>query len=295
VRALVFVSGMIFLASFMVTLGLRLTPELIREELARPGRLARGLALNIILVPLATALCLRVLGVGGRVASGLIALAVSPGAPLATSAAKAARGNAHYAVVLTVLLGVITAFTAPPSARWLLSYEGQIDLRPPVVIGKLALLQWLPLAIGMLLQRRSPVRATALGRITRAIVLISGGVLVLGSLVPVLPQLHIIGWGGLAAILLSMAIVVGLAWLAGGRDRGLCRSLAATVSVPNPGLATALARAANAPQPLLLTIAAGFIVRLLANQILIRILARTGARAAEQARAAPPHGSVPAR
>jgi len=71
-----------------------------------------------------------------------------------------------------------------------------------------------------------------------------------------------------------MILVVGLAWLIGGRDRELSRTLEATVSVPNVGLAVAIAHAAGAPQILVSTIAAIFLVRLIANQLLVRALGR---------------------
>jgi len=280
-RVLALVSGLIFLASFMATLGLRLTPGLLSAELARPGRLGRGLVLNLVLVPLATVLCLRALGVTGWVAAGLVALAVSPGAPLSPSSAKKAGGSPGYAIVLTVVLGIVTAFTAAPSARWLLSYEGDIGVRPPVIIAKLALLQWLPLAAGALQRRRSPERAAQLERVAMALVVVSGLLIVVGSIAPLVPHLSIVGWRGLSAVLVSMVAVVTLGWLSGGSDHELSRTFTATAGVPNIGLAMAMARAANAPRDLLLTIAACFLLRVFANQFLVQFLARAHGRPAE--------------
>jgi BASS family bile acid:Na+ symporter len=276
----------------MAALGLSIAPGQIRAELAHPRRLTRGLVLNLVIAPIATVLCLRVLGVAGWVAAGLTVLAVSPGAPLSPSTAVKAGGSASYSLVLTGILGVVTAFSAAPMGRWLLSYEGNLAVRPPALIAKLALLQWLPLGAGILVRRWSPGRVGMLERVGRAAVVISGLGLVIGSVVPLLSQLGIIGWRGLLATVVSMAVVVVLAWLVGGDDDQLSGSLTATVSVPNVGLAMTLARSADAPRPLLLTIASIFLLRAVLNKGLVQILRRMKGHPAQPGAISAPRGAA---
>lgn len=267
----------IFLASFMALLGLGLERGALSSELARPGRLLRGLALELILVPLTTVICLRALGGSMWVAAGLVAVAVAPGAPLSPHSARRAGGSASYALVLSTILGVLTAFTAAPSARWLLNYPGEVKLRPPLLLAELLVLQWLPLAAGILVRRWSSSRlVVALQRAMAALTIGSGlllSVVILGRSLS-LPRL--VGGNGLAAVLLSMVVAVALGWLFGEGDDRLSRTFAATVSIPNVGLSLALAKGAGAPPIVVSTIVAIFLLRVAANLMLVEILRRTG-------------------
>jgi hypothetical protein len=178
--------------------------------------------------------------------------------------------------VLTVILGVVTAFTAAPSARWLLSYEGAVPVRPPVIIARLALLQWLPLVLGAWAASRLSARRVA--SVTKVVhfTLIAG---LIGLLVAAIPRfdelMSDLGWMGLFAAIVTMEVAVILAWVLAGKDRQLAHSLAATVSLPNIGLAVMIAKVAGARPVLISTLAALFLVRVLANQLLIFALARS--------------------
>jgi BASS family bile acid:Na+ symporter len=267
-------SAFVFLVSFMASVGLHIAPGMMASELARPSRLLRGLGLTLIVVPIVTLVVLRALGATGAVAVGLVLIAVSPGPPLASSTAKKVEGDVPLALAMTVVLGIVTAFTAAPSARWMLAYHGQVDVRPPSLVAKLFLLQLLPLAAGALVRRYAPTSAPGLMRVMNVVVAVSALVLIVTAIAPIIPRLGIVGWDGLAAILLTMVAAVPLGWLAGGHDKAVSRTLAATVSVPNVGLAVAIAKAAHAPKVVLPTIAAIFVVRVLCNLLVVRVLRR---------------------
>jgi BASS family bile acid:Na+ symporter len=275
-REVAIASAFVFLVSFMASVGLDIAPGMMAAELARPSRLLRGLGLTLIVVPIATLVVLRALGATGAVAVGLVLIAVSPGPPLASSTAKKVRGNVPLALAMTVVLGILTAFTAAPSARWLLGYQGDVDVRPPSLVAKLFVLQLLPLGVGALVRRYAPSSATALMRVMNVVVAGSALVLIVTAIAPIIPRLGIVGWDGLAAILVTMAVAVPLGWLAGGHDKAVSRTLAATVSVPNVGLAVAIAKAAHGPKVLVPMIVAIFVVRVLCNLLVVQLLRRRG-------------------
>ena len=281
-KSLVLISQLVFLISFMFTLGLRLRPDLVKSELAHPGHLGRGLVLALVLVPIATAIVVRALGLTGIVAAAIVLVSVCPTAPLMPLAAKTAKGNPSTAMMLVIALGILTAFLAAPSARFLLAYKGELDLRPPSLVAKLLLLQVLPIAAGATLHRFAPELSKKLGRVLMPVVLISGLVLIVGAMGPMLPKLGILGWRGLVAILASMAVAVLLGWLMGGHDATLSRTFAATSSVPNVGLAIALVRAAHGPQLAMAMVAAVFVVRALTNLLWVQVLGRLHPGAAER-------------
>jgi len=273
-RTLVLASELIFLIAFMVTLGLRLRPELVKSEWAHPGRLARGVLLALVLVPIATAVVVKALGLTGVVAASIVLASVCPAAPLAPVAAKTAKGSPAAAMMLVISLGVLTAFTAAPSARFLLAYKDELDVRPPALIAKLLLLQLLPIAVGAAIHRFAPALARALARVLLAVVIVSGVVLVVGAIGPMLPKVGIVGWRGLVGIIASMALAVLLGWLTGGRDATLSRTFAATCSVPNVGLAITLVRAADGPRIAMAMVAAVFVVRALTNLVWVQVLGK---------------------
>ena len=91
--ALASLSGKVFLVAFMANLGLRLAPGAVAAEFSHPWRLARGLLLMLVLVPLTTLLWVQALGVTRWVAVALVLLAVCPGPPVLRPGSRQGRGK----------------------------------------------------------------------------------------------------------------------------------------------------------------------------------------------------------
>ena len=95
----------------------------------------------------------RALHATGDVAIALMLLAAVPGGRFAPHLVKLGHGDVPLAVELTMFLAKLTAFTAAPTARWLLGVHG-IDVHELPLILQLLLLQLVPLYAGKWLRRK---------------------------------------------------------------------------------------------------------------------------------------------
>ena len=112
----------------------------------------------------------------------------------------------------------MTAFTAAPSARGLLHYQGTVVVEQSPLLLTLLFLQCLPLAAGCVVHRFRLDFHSHLEHLTAGVMLASGLSLAVSGLAPVVPHMdRLVGGRGLAAIFLSMitAVILGLA--VGGR------------------------------------------------------------------------------
>jgi len=212
-----------YLVSMMFALGLELPrePEESKEQKrAKRWRLVRGLVVSLIVFPAVGFAIVRGLRVSGDIAIALLLLSAAPGGRFAPHLVKLAGGDVPLAVELTLFLAKITAFTAAPTARWLLGV-GRLDVRELPLIAQLLFLQIVPLYAGKWFRQNRRARADRLLKPARSIAAL--------ACLAVFGTVLLREDRGLAEILRDRAwlavAAVGVAWallgwlLAGGRAR----------------------------------------------------------------------------
>lgn len=232
----------------MFALGLMLGREQIAAALQRRVVLAAVLFAVLVPVPALAVLCVKLLGITGPVAVGIILMAISPGAPVALRRALEAGGHRAFAPALHLAIVMFAVVSVPLTVvilDWIFAKDFTVT---PFHIGRQVFFaQLLPLMLGAGLRAwRAPFAArleTPLGR--------AGNLLLLG--VAVLALLNMpgivaaVGWTpSLAGVGLTVcALAVGA--LFAGRDAQVRPAAAIAAAMRNPGLALVIATVNHAP------------------------------------------------
>jgi BASS family bile acid:Na+ symporter len=234
--------------SLMLAMGISHSFQQLTSLWRRPELLLRSLLAVIVLVPVVVGLLLWVFNLLPAVATGLAVLAAAPGAPLTYKRSQMAGGDPTYtaslqltlallAVVITpLMLAIFSALFELPGLR-LTSFE---------VARQVAQVTFLPVIIGLLIQRFAPRLADVIGKPLRMLANILFIVLfvVLIILLVLSPDLRMmLNLGGLPSVVII--IMVGgsltIGHLLGGPSREQ-RSVLAIASVArNVGLALFIA------------------------------------------------------
>jgi BASS family bile acid:Na+ symporter len=142
---------LVFLLTSMVELGLSLTIGQVLAPLKSVRLIALSLLANFILVPLLAFAIAKVLGLEQPFATGLLLLALAPGAPFIPKVVQLARGNLAFAVCLMVLLMVGTVFDLPLVLPRVIA---GVAVRAWEIEKSLLLLMLLPLFVGLMINRQ---------------------------------------------------------------------------------------------------------------------------------------------
>ena len=200
----------------------------------------RAFVANYVLVPAAAVGLLLLFRAHPLVASGILVVAVCPGAPYAAPFTGLARGRVDLAVGLMVVLAGSSAVLAPLLLRFLLPLVnggGGANVDGVRILSTLALVQFLPLCVGLCLAAYRPTWARRLTRPLRRLSMVLNVSLVgviLAVQFPMLSAIRVTGYVGMFALLASSAAA---GWVLGGRDAANRRTLAITTSVRNVGVA----------------------------------------------------------
>lgn len=239
-------SGLVTLTIFsqMLTIGVMRSPGQLASVWQRPEVLLRSLIAVLVLVPMVVVILLWVFDLPPAVATGLAILAAAPGAPLTTKRAQMAAADLNYVSSLQLALAMLAVVVTPVTltifyALFELQTE-RVGMRS--VVQQVATVTFLPIVIGLLLQRTAP---KLVARISRPVQLIANGLFALMALaviglfvfVPDARAMLAVGWSAYTAIAImaiaALAIGHGLA-----RPAQSQRSALAVASVArNIGLA----------------------------------------------------------
>ena len=210
------VSGLLFIVTSMLAMGMSLTMPQIVGPLKNPRLVILALVANFVLVPLWAYLITVVLPLDQPLQIGLIVLATAAGAPFLPKLVQGAKGNIAFGVGLMVLLMVVTVFYLPVVLPLLLP---GVSVNPWDIAKSLIALMLVPLALGMLFKSHSPDSAghwqPFMNKTSSVSLLV---LLVVGLGLNVSNIISLIGsWGLLAlALLIVGSVLIGL--LLGGRD-----------------------------------------------------------------------------
>ncbi len=210
------VSGLMFIVTSMLSMGMGLTMAQIIEPLKNGRLVALALLANFVLVPLLAYLIALVIPLEQSLEIGLIVLATAAGAPFLPKLVQGAKGDLAFGVGLMTLLMVTTVVYLPIVLPLLLP---GVSVNPWDIAKSLIVLMLIPLVIGLLFRSHSPDGAAhwqpVMNKISGLSILI---LLVVGVGLNISNILSLIGTRGILALLIFVigTLVIGL--LLGGRE-----------------------------------------------------------------------------
>lgn len=234
----------ITLLEMMVTIGLGVRFADVVGVGKNLNLVARAAIANYVVAPAAALALLLAFHAHPMVAAGFLIAAVCPGAPYGPPFTALAKGDVVVSVGLMVILAGSSAIVAPLLLQLLLPYvAGSEPLRVNVVkmVSTLALSQFLPLCLGVLIAQRNPPLAQRLKKPLGQLSTILNLVLVATILIVqfrMLAGITLAGYGGMLALLVC-TVVAGLVF--GGRNRAERISMLFATSVRNVGVSLVIA------------------------------------------------------
>lgn len=154
------------LAFIMFSLGIGLQPANFRRVLSTPRAIGIGLLMQVLGLPLLAFALLKLFGIGGDMAVGVMILAACPGGVSAGLLTLLAGGETALSISLTAITSLGVLLTLPLTVGFALGhFTGTESLLPmPILRTGLGvfLMTMLPVSLGMLLRRGRPTFARRL-------------------------------------------------------------------------------------------------------------------------------------
>jgi len=230
-----------FLLSVMISIGLEVTLGECIAALRDKRLLTSALLANFVVVPLLGLLIGKVLPMPANIETGFLLLAAAPGALFAINFTRNMRDSVPVAAALLLLLTILSLLFTPPLARFLLNADQALTLPYDRAIWALFLYIFLPLLVGLILNRWAHPVALRLRKPVSICASACFGLEVVftGSLKSA--AVKQVGVNGLCAMLLLVIIGMVAGWLLGGPADGTRRVLAISTSLRNVALCLAIA------------------------------------------------------
>ena len=147
------------LAFIMLSLGLSLKPADFTRALSQPRAIAGGALAQIILLPLVAFALLRLSGLNGELAVGVMILSCCPGGITSNVMTRLSRGDVALSISYTALASLVTAFTLPVvlslTAPLLLANQ-PLELSILPLSLKVFSISTVPVVIGMWVAKQAP-------------------------------------------------------------------------------------------------------------------------------------------
>ena len=151
--ALAGISGVLFVVTSMLAMGMSLTMAQIIQPLKNARLVILALLANFVLVPLLAYAITLLIPFEQSLQIGLVVLATAAGAPFLPKLVQGAKGDIAFGVGLMVLLMVVTIAYIPIVLPLLLA---GVQVNPWDIAQSLIVLMLIPLAIGLLISRIRP-------------------------------------------------------------------------------------------------------------------------------------------
>lgn len=235
------------LAVIMLGLGLELSTADFRRILTAPRGVAIGL-LNLVLISPALAFGMAELfALGPALAVGLVLLGTAPGGTMANMLTHLARGDTALSITMTAISSLCAIVTVPLALELAQHHfdAGALvgDVSMGAIVARVLLVTVMPVAVGMALAHRWPVRvAAALPRVKRVaigtfLVVVAGAVVAEHE--RALDHLGEVAGAALALNLAAMTISFTIAKVARLGDRQ-ATAIALELGIHNAALAIAV-------------------------------------------------------
>ena len=239
--------------TLMLTIGINEPFEQLVSLWRRSAVIARLLFAAIVLVPSMVVLLLQLLDLSPAVLTGLALLAAAPGAPLTTTRAKIAAADLSYVSSLQLALALLAVIATPV---WLAIFYAFFDMTieavgPLTVASQIAQVTFLPVIVGLVLQRfapafadriRKPVNILATALFAALVLVIIGAIIMVAELrnsVILTPDAY-------AAILIVALAALAIGHVMGGKRPEERGGLAIACIARNWGLAVYIAMLSEA-------------------------------------------------
>jgi len=160
------------LAGIMAVLGLSLTPADFRRVLVAPRGVGIGLVNLLLVSPLLAFGIAELFGLEPALAVGLVLLGASPGGTMANLLTHLARGEVALSVTMTALSSVAALVTVPLALGLAIDHFGaslDAEVEMAGIVARVFLITIVPLALGMWLRQRYPVRVQAVYETARRV------------------------------------------------------------------------------------------------------------------------------
>jgi len=244
--------------TLMLDIGITLPFGQLTSLWRRPALLIRSLLAVLVLVPAVVLLLLWLLDLPLAVVPGLAVLAAAPGAPLTTMRSQMAGGSTPYSASLQLTLALLAVLTTSLTlaifhAMFVLETSGLASLE---VARQVAIVQFLPVSIGLLARRLVPGLAGVAAKPLTVLANVLFALLIAAILVPSVRMILHFGALPALAIVIMVGVSLALGHLLGGPVPDERSALAIATIARNVGLAlfiTALNRAEQAVLPTLLS------------------------------------------
>jgi len=237
------------LAAVMLAMGLSLEIDDFRRVARHPARLALGLGLQMLALPLLSWLVVLVFQLSPLAAAGLLLVALVPGGATSNLFAYLARGDLALSVCLTAMTAMLVPFTLPliMAVNFRLLGLSAVEFSLPywTVVGQLVMVTLVPAVAGMGFRRiLGPARVGALLPAVRRLTAVAMTGMVLALFAAHFDRLPAVVGLETAAVLslCSLAMLVGdrfARWA--GLPEASVRSITVEVGVQNAGVAMMVA------------------------------------------------------
>ena len=210
-------SGVTFVVSSMLAMGLSLTVAQVAAPLRNVRLVVLALVANFVLVPALAYGIAQLLSLDQSLENGLILLGAAAGAPFLPKLVQGARADIAFGVGLMVLLMVVTIAYVPLVLPLLLP---GVSVKPWDIAKSLVVVMLIPLTIGLLWRSHWADDAAhwqpVFSKVSSIAVLV---LLVVGLGLNVSSILSLVGTGGLVALLLLVLGALAIGLIVGGEQR----------------------------------------------------------------------------
>jgi predicted Na+-dependent transporter len=214
---LVQVSGLLFVVSSMLAMGLALTIPMIMGSIADVRLMVLAVVANFVVVPAVAYGAAEVLIADEHpgLKTGLILAGAAAGAPFLPKLVQTARGAIALGVGLMVVLMLVTIVYLPIALPLLL--PGDVEVDSWQIAKSLIFLMLLPLGVGLFVRARYPQLATSFQPTATQISTLAVAFLMVALLVINFEQIiDTLGTGGIAAALIVIVVAFAVGFLVAG-------------------------------------------------------------------------------
>ena len=242
--------------SLMLAIGVNLSFAELLYLWRRPVILLRTLLAVVVLVPLVVIFLIRLFDLSSGITTGLALLAAAPGAPLTTKRSQMAGGTFPYSVSLQLTLALLAVLITPITLDiFYVLFDLEIDsVMISQVFQQVARVQFLPIILGLLIQKFSPKITSVIGK---PLILIANTLFLLLLIILIIPGFRLIlQIGILPLVVIVMMVVVSLAigHLLGGSEVDKRSALAIACIARNIGLAMYISYLSKSQQQVMPTL-----------------------------------------
>ncbi len=243
---LAFTSLTIF--TLMLTIGVNQSLEQLTSLWRQRAVLLRALLAVLVLVPAVVIALLLAFDLSPEVATGLALLAAAPGAPLTTKRSQMAAANIEYVTSLQLTLALLAIVVTPIilGAFYAVFELTTERVSPFEVAWQIARVTFLPVIVGLILQRFAPKLVAVIGKPLNVLANVLFLLLVIAiiGVLAIAPELRaglLLGWSAIAAILIIAVAAITIGHLLGGPRPDRRAGLAVASLARNVGLALFIA------------------------------------------------------